>query len=78
MTEVASQIEGGRHGPLISVAMAGEGASPLIKRFATTDPDHARSEVQNCHPWIRGYEPLGPSDRFQHSRMQNSSSAASP
>ena len=70
MTEVASQIEGGRHGPLISVAMAGEGASPLIKRFATTDPDNARSEVQNCHPWIRGYEPLGPSDRFQHSRMQ--------
>ena len=44
---------------LFSVAMAGEGASPLIKRFATTDPDTARSEVQNCHPWIRGYEPLG-------------------
>src|SRR6476620_4946572 len=70
MTGVASQIVGGLQGPPISLETAGEAASPCIKRFGTTDPDHARSIVQSCHPWIRGYEPLGPRDRFQHSRMQ--------
>jgi AraC-like DNA-binding protein len=69
MPGVASQIMDEQELP-ISVKMAGASLSPCVRRFVTTDPDHARDIVRTCHSWIRTYEPRTSRDSFQHKRMQ--------